>query len=500
MTPLVYLLYSIHTLMMQQAPVGTQLQVRLTSAVGSFSSKSGAPVSAVLIAPVVLDGRTVLAPGIRFAGEIKSVSRVGYGVRHETASLRLDFNRMILPGGERVPMVSRVVRIDNGRERVTPSGLIQGVRSTGSISYRVSGYVRTALLWDVHAEMAEWAIKSLLVALPEPEIYYPAGTELTMSLTRPLTLAAPAEPDADDDPLPDNDLYDLRALVASMPIRTLDPDNQRPSDLTNVLLIGSREEISTAFRAAGWSEAGPDSIRARIRVIRAAAEIHGFRGAPMTALLLKGAGADMSWQKSLNDVSKRHHIRIWKQRGLWNGQELWMAAATRDVDFAYMRPGRTFTHEIDPKVDEERDKVAYDLAFTACARPLVWAARQGMPRFTRNGTGDPIGTDTRMVVLQLNACAAPRLSTETQDAESLVARGGKWQRFARREVLVTRSDFLRTNIYYRSFEVSRWAYEYMRYRRRKASEMRSLLATYGPAGSSPPAAPRTSGLAILTLR
>src|SRR5208337_3241836 len=99
--------------------------------------------------------------------------------------------------------------------------------------------------------------------------------------------------------------------------------------------------------------------------------------------------------------------------------------------------------------------------------------------------------DARMVVLQFNGCALPRLSTDTEDAEPLVARGSKLQRFARREVLVTRSDFLRTNIYYRSFEVSRWAYEYVRYRRRKASEMRSLQATYGPAGSSSPAAPHT---------
>jgi hypothetical protein len=500
MTPLVYLLYSIHTLMIQQAPAGTQLQVRLTSTVGSFSSRVGTPISAVLIAPVVLDGRTILPPGIKFSGKIKNVARVGYGVRHETASLRLEFDHLILPDDGNLPMASRVVEVDNGREKVSSSGLIQGIRSTGSIVYRVSGYVRTALLWDVHAEMAEWAIKSLLVQLPEPEIYYPAGTELTLRLTKPLTLVSPDEPDSAGESLTDGELAGLRALVASLPIRTQDPDNKRPSDLTNVLLIGSREEISTAFRAAGWSEAGPDSIRERIRVIRAAAEIHGFRGAPMTTLLLNGTGADMSWQKGLNDVSKRHHIRIWKQPGLWNGQELWMAAATRDVDFAYLRPGRYFTHEIDPRVDQERDKVAYDLAFTWCARPLVWAARQGMPRFTRNGTGDPIGTDTRMVVLQFNDCASPRLSTDTEDAEPLVARGSKLQRFARREVLVTRSDFLRTNIYYRSFEVSRWAYEYVRYRRRKSSEMRSLQATYGPAGSSPPPPPHTSVLAIHALR
>jgi hypothetical protein len=59
---------------------------------------------------------------------------------------------------------------------------------------------------------------------------------------------------------------------------------------------------------------------------------------------------------------------------------------------------------------------------------------------------------------------------------------------------------LRTNIYYRSYEASRWAVSYIRYRRRKASEMRSLLADYGPAGSSPPLLPHTSALSVQTLR
>jgi hypothetical protein len=500
MTPLIYLLYSIHALTIQEAPVGTNLSVRLTSTVGSFSSKPGSPISGVLIAPVIQDGRTLLPAGSAVSGKVTRVTRVGFGVYHERAALGLEFNRLTLPGGKPIPLSAQLVQVDNARERVTSNGLIQGIRSTGTLAYRVSGYVRTALLWDVHVEMGEWAIKSLLLVLPEPEIYYPAGTELTLKLNRRVTLNAPAEAEPDGERLSDDDLADLRSLAASMPFRTEDPETNRPSDVTNVMLIGSREEISEAFRAAGWSEARPNSIRARIGCIKAVVEVHGFVGAPMTPLLLNGEPADMSWQKGLNDSSKRHHIRIWKQPGMFYGQELWMAAATRDVDFAYMRPGRYITHEIDPRVDGERDKVANDLTFTSCARPLVWALRQGMPRFTRNSTGDPIATDTRMVVMRMNGCPSPQLLTESGDGEPLVRRGGKWQRFARREIIITRNDFLRTNIYYRSYEASRWAINYIRYRRRKASEMRALLADYGPAGSSRPDSPHTSVRSVQSLR
>jgi len=504
MTPLVYLLYALQVLggnvdNIRKAPAGTQLHVRLKTTVGSYASKVGQPVTGVLIAPIVLDGQLILPAGSLVTGKITKVTRVGYGVYHELASLGLEFNRVVLPGGETIPLDARIAQVDNARERVNSRGLIQGVRATGSISYRVSGYVRTAVLWAVHAEMAEWAVKSLLVALPEPEIYYPAGSELTLRLTAPLAFLAPAEAAPLREQLAGSDLDELRDLVASMPVRTIDPETHKPSDLTNVLLVGSRQEIETAFSAAGWSEAGPDSVKARIGCIRAAAEIHGFTSAPMTPLLLEGAGADMSWQKSLNDVAKRHHIRIWKQPGQWNGQDLWMAAATRDVDFAYLRPGRTFTHRIDPHVDEERDKVSDDLAFTSCAHPLVWTERQSAPRLAYNATGDPIATDTRLVVLQMNGCAAGP-TTDAPETESLVARGGKWKRFARREIIITRSDFIRDNIYWRSYEMSRWAVQYVRYRRKKASELRSLQTEYGPGGASTPAFTRTSGHPMQSLR
>jgi hypothetical protein len=138
-----------------------------------------------------------------------------------------------------------------------------------------------------------------------------------------------------------------------------------------------------------------------------------------------GAGGHVL-EKSLNDVSKRHHIRLWKQEGEWKGQDVWIGAATHDVDFGYLRPGRPFAHKIAPDVDRERDKVAYDLAFTGCANTLDWAARTNVPRVTENGTGDAMTTDTRLAVVELNDCSAPRLSTETIDDAPVPDTAAKW--------------------------------------------------------------------------
>jgi hypothetical protein len=472
MAAILSVLLAIAALTTRPLPEGTQLHIRLTTAVGSYASTPGSPVSAVLIAPVTLDGETLLQAGSTLSGKVKAVTRVGFGVRHETAGLNLEFNQLTPLDGEAMPISAQVTEVDNSRERVAQDGRIQGVRSTGSICYRVSGYVRMLLQWEIHAALAEWAIKSLIVQLPEPEIYYPAGVELTLALTRPLNLDVPldaalnAEQQAASQ-LTDDQREELERDIAAMPFRTQAPSSGRSSDLTNVLFIGSRDQIASAFTAAGWTQADPASLRGRINWLRAVAELRGDGVAPMSLLLLNGSAPDMSWQKGLNDVSKRHHIRMWKEDTTWHGQEMWVGAATRDVDFAYMRPGNRLSHKIEENVDQERDKVAYDLAYTSCGNPLDWADRADFPRSASNATGDPIITDGRMVVVELNDCDTPRLSTETLDATPLPEHGDKWQRFARREVLSTRNEFMRQNLYWRTYEGSRWFVEWIRRRNKR---------------------------------
>ncbi|HYV63406.1 MAG TPA: LssY C-terminal domain-containing protein [Bryobacteraceae bacterium] len=456
------LLFSITALATAPVPEGTELHVRLTTTVGSYASRAGSPIRAVLIAPVTVDGETILQPGSTLSGMVKAVTRVGLGVRHETAGLDLDFSQFTSLDGESVPISTQVTEVDNGRERVARDGRIQGVRATSSMSYRVGGYIRTVLQWEVHAELAEWAIRSLLVQLPEPEIYYPSGVELTLKLTRLLLLDSPRGLAETEGQLTAGDRGELADLVADMPYRTHAPSSGRSSDLTNVLFIGSHDQIVAAFAAAGWMQAHPPSLRHRINWIRAVAELRGDGAAPMSPLLLNGAEPDMSWQKGLNDVSKRHHIRMWRDTATWRGREMWIGAATRDIDFAYLRPGSKLTHRIDEEVDEERDKVAYDLAFTSCGNVVDWTDRADSPRSARNATGDPIVTDGRMVVVELTDCAAPRLSTETVDLAAVPAHGDKLQRFARREILSARNELFRGNPYWRGYEGIHWMVDFIR--------------------------------------
>jgi len=76
------------------------------------------------------------------------------------------------------------------------------------------------------------------------------------------------------------------------------------------------------------------------------------------------------------------------------------------------------------------------------------------------------------VMVELNECDAPRLSTETVDSTPVPEHGDKLQRFARREVLGARNDLLRTNPYWRTFEACRWVVEYFRGRALEAKRVR----------------------------
>lgn len=463
---LAYLLCSAGLLTIREVPAGTRLEVRLTSTVGSYASKAGSPVSAVLIAPVRVGGELLLPAGSVLTGTVKSVQRVGLGVVHETAAMALEFTEIVLPDDETLPLGARVIAVDNGRERVEKSGEIGGMRMTSSVAYRVSGYIRMAMMMDIHAELAIWAIKTLVIQVPEPEIYFKPGTELSLTLTEPLPARAQQEPEDAPRRLAESEREALDQILAGIPQRTTRPSNGKPSDLVNLMFVGTGEQLKAAFLAAGWSEAAPCNMRSRLKGIRAFAEGRTNESFPMTALLLNDEEADMSWQKGLNDMSKRHHVRIWKQPQTWNGQEVWAGAATRDIDFAYLHNGSAMTHRIDGNIDQERDKIAYDLAYTSYVETLDWAERSSLPSVTRNGTGELMSTDKRMAVIRLRDCDFPRLSTDSEEMDSLPVHGRMGQRFVRREILSMRNDIVRNNVYWRGYEGVRWIVTAVRKRNR----------------------------------
>ena len=84
--------------------------------------------------------------------------------------------------------------------------------------------------------------------------------------------------------------------------------------------------------------------------------MRAYANAPVSSLFYKGMLPEIVFEKSLNTITKRHHVRVW-YAGVVDGHELWLGAATHDIGGTFNPHYFKFTHKIDPNVDDERDKI-----------------------------------------------------------------------------------------------------------------------------------------------
>jgi hypothetical protein len=178
----------------------------------------------------------------------------------------------------------------------------------------------------------------------------------------------------------------------------------RPSDVVNLVLIGSREQMDRAFHASGWVKAQRKSPMSLYRMYHALTKRHGYARAPMNTLTLNGIPSAFVHQKSLDTVQKRHHVRWWQypQR-----TDIWLGAAAEDIGFRFKLAH--WTHSTDPHIDSERGKVVNDLAFTGC----VEAAGLMLPTSGGLAEGPKVEhsavTDGQIALVRLNECIDPSL-------------------------------------------------------------------------------------------
>jgi hypothetical protein len=168
-----------------------------------------------------------------------------------------------------------------------------------------------------------------------------------------------------------------------------------------VFLAGSPEQVSAAFVDAGWTPALAPGVKANARSLIALAHRHGYEPAPVSLLQLEGRPPDLVFEKQANTLAKRHHVRLWLCPQTLDGRPLILGAATHDVGIRFSRDQKTFTHQIDPSVDRERDKIVDDLVFAGRVGAQAMVARPGAAGADRNAAGDPFETDGRIAVLVL---------------------------------------------------------------------------------------------------
>jgi hypothetical protein len=381
-----------------QVPAGTELHIRLTAKISSADAKVGDPVRAVLIAPVAVNGQIVLPPGAEVTGTVKAVQSAADPQKAPTLDLQF---KQIQFGAERDTISAQVSGVDNAKEKVDAQGVITGTEASKTYSGEIDKGLEKMQGSDRFSGLAGilQSAKKAMVTETDPNIVYDAGVEMTVKTSAALTVKQPsAGMAADVGAIPGSER--LPDLIAHLAIRAMATDG-KPSDLTNIVYLGTEEQLRAAFQAAGWSTAAKLNGASKFETAMAMVEQRGYKEAPVSVLLLDGHEPDMVFQKGNNTFAARHHLRIWRTKDNFDGKPAWVCTATHDVGINYSEQEHTFIHRIDSNIDNERAKVVNDLIFAKKAAALALIPRSGIPADAHNATGDALHTDGQMAVILL---------------------------------------------------------------------------------------------------
>lgn len=379
-----------------QLTSGKTLSVRLDVPVYSDRSRTEDPITATVTYPLCRSGEDIscppgellVAPGTKILGTVLYAQKAPD--KYWRPRLVLDFASIQHADGSTSDLYTRVLNVDNARETVRNNeifGIVQPHAHTKvSLALSAVGAVNPIAGYAVRGVQTVYGLSI------RREILFPAGTDLQVQIVRPSSLEQTSSwagwPVLQES-------ADLRRIIDAAPGRITTPSGA-PSDLTNLLFLGTRQQLLAAFREAGWYEADARSLTNNLNAVQATLRNTDYASAPVSTLLLEGRPPDLVFQKSLDTFAQRHHVRIWRLAQRLNGREVWIGAATHDIAVSNSRAKTKWSHRVDPHIDRERDWIESDLLYAGTARAYANLERPSAPRRAANATGDLLLTDSTL--------------------------------------------------------------------------------------------------------
>jgi hypothetical protein len=436
-------------------PAGEPLWIRLSAPISTYTAKVGDPVHAVLTQDLVCADELVLPMGTTVEGVVRSKRKVGFGIRHETAALELVFNRADTESGTTLVFTARVEEVENARELVR-KGVIQGIRSSETFQGTVNSRLIHLPTWNPYSDPVLIAFKVTFPIFPEPEIYYPAGTDIRLSTTA--DISSPPTMDVamheSDETVRTAEEDQIEQVIQELPWRVT-TKKAVDADILNIVFLGSEKQVESAFREAGWNNADSVSRNAWLKNLYALLNNSGYAQQPMMTFYLNGKPEDMKWQKSLNSYGRRDHLRIWQWTLPGTAESIWVTSSTHDTGAALAVKHLGFVHHINPNIDDERSMVIRDLNFAGCVKSISYASRPEMPRNARNAMGEAMRTDGSIAIIALQDCQPANPELDHKEQSGTYRPGNHAFRYIRRTILTVRNDLFRANIIYGAYDVGR---------------------------------------------
>jgi len=447
---------------------GKSFWVRLIDPVASYSSKPGATVRAMLIQSPECDGWPVFPVGLEVDGQIAKVRKVGLGFYHETASVEVQFDRLVAADGTILPIASQVVEIDNAREKVS-RGVIHGIRATDTPQGRITSRLIHMPTFNPYTDWGLIVYRAAFTVLPEPEIYLPPGTDLRLQLNVPLYVGDQPGVPRTSFQMDEYERGDIEMVMEHSQDRTT-TGTGKLADLVNLLFVGSREQVQEAFTFAGWTGSDTNSKKSFLKEFRAFLTMSNYPTEPMSMQYLNGQPQDLTWQKSFDSYAKREHLRLWHQPEQVEGQTAWLGAYTRETSAVLSLKFHAFIHHIDRHVDEGMLMLVRDLALAGCVESVRQFSRPEIPGLMMNATGDEIQSDGTLTVVHLKNCEAPHIEYTNKNPLVPIHPRSKAARYLRTQILIYKSDVIRGNLIYSAFTLTRMSYRRLHHHRSDGEE------------------------------
>lgn len=204
--------------------------------------------------------------------------------------------------------------------------------------------------------------------------------------------------------------YDFQPLFAEidakLPYRVTDkPNGGNEGDLVNFVIVGTKEQVTSAFKAAGWVAADKTDKDAVVSALMATLQKNVYVAVPMSILYLFGRPQDFGYERAeaVMVANERNHFRLWQAPvATPQKQPVWAGAGTHDIGIEKdRRSANAITHKIDQDVDNERDFIGATLQQAGQVEAMSYMTRSKPIKSAKTATGGEIQSDGRVLVIVL---------------------------------------------------------------------------------------------------
>lgn len=188
----------------------------------------------------------------------------------------------------------------------------------------------------------------------------------------------------------------LKAFIEGLPCCTTNRRGTKNGDPVNLAVVGTQQEVLTAFTAAGWDETEIVYWGSIWKTIKSFSFKKRYLYSPVSPLYLFGRSQDVAFQKARESLDQRMHLRLWYAPVHYQGKPVWVGSVSRDIGVRFTRKTwNLMTHKIDPDIDEAELYTFSDLIYHKRVR--LFERVLGAPVSTEdkpaaNLTGDPYYT------------------------------------------------------------------------------------------------------------